>query len=618
MKRILSCFTLILFCLAALCAPVMAEEAAAFVGVWIETEGYGTLTIRQDGTATMAYYDGSMMETTWSLTDDGCRFGDGMWYNSPMALLDENTLSVSSGWMIFVREGFLPTTDEALLLGAEPVGEEGAPFLGTWALCSVILEGEAYDPALFDMTMTLTFHEDGTVVSDEGGELYTTTWSVSYGSAIVEGDILTISEDGKLIYSVSDGQMIFDKVVEEESAAPAAEVSTELTGVWTLLSVEMDGDMINPALFGMSMTLTLNEDGTAAFNDGEEVSTANWYVSDAVVYVDGMPLTLDDNGCLVLEEDGAKMLFAQGEATPSEAPSEEEQWLALMGLLEGSDDEGDGWGEDDGWDDWGEDDGWDDWGENDTWDDWGEDDAWDDWGEDDTWDDWDASTELSEAQLPYVGEWYMVYCHTGGLTGDLRIMDVNGYLTLDADGTGYLISVTDEFGVWYEEEGVIRFGESGTPMYLLGDEADGTSPFLQYGTEEGGYMIFHQDEEAVWTPGLYPLEGAVPAMPAASDAPVSSGSALLMETRYVCKSYTASGFTLDAATLGAEYAAVFHANGTVDFVLAGIPLTGLPCTAADGAYVIDYYGNPLSCVPTDAGFDMDYFGSMTMHFVPAE
>ena len=78
----------------------------------------------------MDYYDGTITETTWGLTEDGYRFGEGMWYNSPMVLLDENTLSVSDGWMIFTREGFLPTTDEALLLGAEPVGEEGAP---SWA-----------------------------------------------------------------------------------------------------------------------------------------------------------------------------------------------------------------------------------------------------------------------------------------------------------------------------------------------------------------------------------------------------------------------------------------------------------------------------------------------------
>ena len=593
MKRIFSLLTL-LFCLFPSCIPTLAETMPGYVGTWIETEGYGTLTVRLDGSATMIYYDGTVMDTTWHATETGAAFGDGMWYNSPMELLDDNTLSVSGGWMIFAREGFMPTADSALLLNATPVGEEGAPFLGTWNLVSITLEGEALDPALFGMTMTLTFNEDGTVVSDDGWEPYTTTWFASYGSAIIEGDVLTIGEEGQLVYNAADGQMLFDRVIAEEpaatlpaAAAPVTGGSAELTGVWTLLSIEMDGVTLDPALFGMSMTLTLSEDGTAAIDDGEDVSIGAWYIAGDVLYVEDMPLTLDESGCLVLEEDGAKMRFSQGEVIPGEAPSEEEQWLALMGLMGAASGEGDDWGNDD-------------------------------WGE------WDVPADLPEAQQPYVGEWYMVYCHTGGLSGDLRTMGVNGCLMLDADGTGYLIGVADEFGVWYEEDGVIRFGESGMPMYLLGDEADGMGPFLQYGTEAGGYMLFHQDEEAVWTPGLYPLQGAasaalsVPAASAPADSPAATGGTLLMDTRYVCRSYTTAGFTMDAATLGAEYAVTFYAGGTVDFTLAGFTMGGLPYSVADGQYVIDYYGNPFACIPTDAGFDMDYYGAMMMHFTPAE
>ena len=256
MKRIFSLLTL-LFCLFPSCIPTLAETMPGYVGTWIETEGYGTLTVRLDGSATMIYYDGTVMETTWHATETGAAFGDGMWYNSPMELLDDNTLSVSGGWMIFAREGFMPTADSALLLNATPVGEEGAPFLGTWNLVSITLEGEALDPALFGMTMTLTFNEDGTVVSDDGWEPYTTTWFASYGSAIIEGDVLTIGEEGQLVYNAADGQMLFDRVIAEEpaatlpaAAAPVTGGSAELTGVWTLLSIEMDGVTLDPALFG--------------------------------------------------------------------------------------------------------------------------------------------------------------------------------------------------------------------------------------------------------------------------------------------------------------------------------------------------------------------------------
>ena len=470
MKRLLC----LLLCLLLPLLPCFAEEMnePGFVGEWIETEGSGTLTIRLDGSATMVYDNGWVMDTTWAPTENGAAFGEGMWYHSPMQLLDENTLSVSDGWMIFAREGFLPATDPALLLGATPVGEEGAPFLGTWTLASLIMEGEELDPAFFGVTMTFTFNEDGTVVSDDGMEPYTTTWSVSYGSAVVEGDILSIDDEGRLVYNASDGQMIF--------------------------------------------------------------------VRDSI--------------------------------SPSDAPSEEEQLLALMELMSQSEED---------------------------------------------------LSALPEAHQPFAGEWLLCHIATGGLSGDLRALGITGTLTLNADYTGVLSGIADEEGSWYEDEGVIRFGESGMPMFLLSGEEDGMGPFLQYGTEAGGYMIFHQDPEAVWTPGLYPLSTPVPAASAAPTAPAetnnSAGAALTAEVRYVCTAYTTAGFTMDASTLGAEYAVTFHAGGTADFTIAGAAVPGLPCTVTeDGLYCINYYGNLFNCSPTDAGFDMDFYGTMTMHFVPAE
>ena len=210
--------SLLLFVLL-LTLPALAESG--FPGVWIETEGYGTLTFCEDGTAVMEYYDGTVTETTWGPAEGGYRFGEGQWYSSPMALLDDNTLSVSDGWMIFAREGFLPATDQALLLGAQPVGESGYPFCGTWALESVVLDGEAYDPAIFGMSMELVLSSDGLCTSSDGMDVYTTTWFEAYGNAMVEGDVLVLNEEGKLVMSAEDSEMIFALVkwefaVEEE------------------------------------------------------------------------------------------------------------------------------------------------------------------------------------------------------------------------------------------------------------------------------------------------------------------------------------------------------------------------------------------------------------------
>lgn len=475
MKRLLFLLT----CLLLLTLPALAEDNAPYVGVWIETEGEGTLTIRLDGSATMVYNDGWVMDTTWAPTESGAAFGKGMWYNSPMTLLDENTLSVSDGWMVFTREGFLPTADEALLLGATPVGDEGAPFLGVWNLVSLVLDGETVDPALFSMSMTLTFNADGTVLSDDGWDSYTTTWAVSDGSAVVDGDILTIGEDGRLVCHASDGQMIF---------APA------------------------------------------------EVAPA-----------------------------------------PSDEPTEEDQLLALLSLLSllAQTEEGD-------------------------------------------------LSALPEEHQPFVGEWHLCYAENGGLTGDLRTLGLTGTLTLRADYTGTLSGIADEEGSWYDDEGVLRFGESGMPMFLVGEEADGMGLFLQYGSQQGGYMLFHQDEEAVWTPGLYPLHGAAaeptPAPAASAPAGLPGGDAQEhLNRRFRCTSYTAAGYTLDASALGMEYALLFRDDGTADFTMAGVAIPNLPYTVTDeGVYSINYFGTLFNCTPTEAGFDMDFYGTMIMHFVPAE
>jgi len=594
MNRFLS---LLLSCMLLLCPLALAEnqalQSSPYPGVWIENEGYGTLTILADGTARMDYYDATVTECHWELTETGARFTDGQWLNSPMKLLEENTLSVADGWMVFTREGFLPITDEALLLDAQPVGEEGVAFLGKWELTSIIMEGETFDPALFGMTMTLTFQDNGLVITDDGMEPYTTTWFVSYGNAVVEGDILSIDEDGKLIYHSMGDAMIFTPIVPEVTEPEATEPETtepEVTepettepeivftpvgeegapflGLWTLEMIDVDGMPMDPALFGMNMSMTFEEDGSVLCDDGMDVEILPWHVENGAAIVDGMALTISDEGKLLMSDGGDTMIFAPGEGAPAEELSEADQLLALLELLELLEGTGD-----------------------------------------------DLSA-LPEHHQGFVGEWQLCYLMTGGLSGDLRPLGITGQLVLNADYTGWLTGIADEDATWYEdEEGVIRFGESGMPMFLIPD-ADGISSYLQYGTEAGGYMIFHQDAEAVWTPGLCPLQS--PASTAESAAPAAPGDFSAVGTRFVCTSYTAGGVTNDASILGVEYAVVFREDGLADFTMAGFTMTDLGCTVADdGTRTIHYAGSDFPCVPTESGFDMDYFG-IIYHMAPAE
>ncbi|MBQ4580567.1 MAG: hypothetical protein IJA83_07880 [Clostridia bacterium] len=363
MKRIL----MLLIILVLLALPALAE--GSFPGVWIETEGYGTLTIYADGSAIMEYYDGTVTQCPWLLTDEGAKFTEGQWFNSPMVLLDENTLSVSDGWMVFSREGFLPTTDQALLLGAQPVGEAGYPFCGTWVLEAIIADGETYDPAILGISLEMTLSSDGLCTSSDGMDVYTTTWYEAYGNAMVEGDVLILNEEGKLVMSAEDGEMIFtlakwEFAVEEEpeeeipqpTATPVPETEPEIIpeapaeeaeitftpvgeegapflGAWTLEMLETGGMQLDPAMLGMSMTLTFCEDGSVTSDDGSEPSVSAWHVENGAAVADDLILTLNEEGKLIMDVEGDLMLFTKDEGKVAGELSEEEQLLALLALM---------------------------------------------------------------------------------------------------------------------------------------------------------------------------------------------------------------------------------------------------------------------------------------------
>lgn len=561
MKR----FLITLTCLLLICLPVLAENTdlplagTGLPGVWVETDGYGTLTLYADGSAVMEYYDGTVTVTTWGLTDDGYRFGEGMWYNSPITLLSEDVLDVSNGWMVFTREGMDVEVPETRL-DLVPVGEEGEPFCGAWQLDAIVIDGESYSPALIGMTMDFTLTADGlaTIVID--GEETRCTWCVSGPAVLIDVDMLLPDEEGRLILSDEGATMIFVRVPEEAPApvgltgapagftvAPAA--PEDFVGTWVLDSIEIEDESYPADLFGMSMYLVFEDGGIVSFYEDGGMESGAWEYADNFVTMEDSVLFLDPQGRLILADESAAMIFVPTTDVPE----------VTAGV---------------------------------------------------------ASDDASaDAASPFEGQWYMVYCQTGGLTGDLRTMGLTATLTLFSDGTGILSGIADEYGPWYEDEGITRFGESGMPLTLLGDP---DRLFLQYGSTQGGYMIFSQDESAQWDPSLLAAPEAA-AAPAVGPATPSSGGGILTGVRYVCTSFTSSGFTMDASNLGAEYAVIFHENGQADLTMAGVIVTGLSyAITADGQYAIDYYGMAFLSTPTDSGVDMDYAGAMTLHFVPAE
>lgn len=542
---------------------VPADDASAdFLGNWVEDDGRGVLTFNADFTAVMNFTDGRVYDMNWKTTEDGAMFTSGNWFDTAMVIEDENTLNIGDGWMILYREGTQDSGDEMPV--AQPIGAEGEAYFGTWTM------------DLGGMAMNLTLNQDGTCAMEMFGESEPGVWSIVDGKANIMGDEIYIDGNGNLVVPSAD--MVFTK------AGGAASSGTEqpAAAVDYVPSVADDfiGGWICKADPNMQILLL---EGEANLIDGGELYTTTWALADGVAEFDGMKFYITENYSIgILDMYGELVEFERGyvekpkasavapETDDSDEMSDEEllALLALLGQMEGG----------------------------------------------------EGSSELPEALQPYVGTWHMVYMATGGLEGDLRTMGINAKLELNADGTGKLSGAADDAGKWYDDEGQVRFGQAESPLTLL----DGG--FLRYGSQLAGYMVFSQDANAVWSPA--PAATVVPVATAAPAAPAASFDSYedYMDIKFVATTYTSFGTTLDASTLGAEYAVTFHANGTCEFIMAGINTPGLTwglqevamgLTKAE-AFVISYYGVNYNCIPTATGFDMDFYGTMNLHFVPAQ
>ncbi len=438
------------------------------------------------------------------------------------------------------------------------------------------LLGDWYD----DISTKLTLTNDGVLtLTYDDGYAREMTWDMVDGQATVTSDIwegCPITFDG-LILTITNGEGIFqifsrdgdlsayygEEDYELPEAMPIGSEGEMYFGTWTM-------DM-----GGMAMNLILNQDGTCAMEMFGEAEPGVWTVIDGKANVMGDELYIDEQGQLIMESQG--MVFVRSEGGDAgEEMSEDEQLLALLAAL--------------------------------------------------------AAMEGEESGLPehlqgYVGEWYMVYMNFGGMSGHpKKLLGLDSKFTVNEDGTASVGFPIDKSGEWYEEDGNVYFGEEGMPLTLLSDGC------LQYGSQLGGYFVFSKDANATWAPTAgqaMTLAPGVSNIPGATAGAQSAGFARMedrLEKKFIAKSYTSFGQTMDASMLGAEYAVVFHENGLADFTLAGTTIQSLPWSlqkvpvglSTVDAFSINYYGTMFNAALTDAGFDMDYYGTMTLHFVLAE
>ncbi len=101
--------------------------------------------------------------------------------------------------------------------------------------------------------------------------------------------------------------------------------SADVIGTWYLSEIGDESSSINPALIGMEMSMTINEDGTAELSTK---SGENEYTDKATWAIDGDALTVTDatdtastltleNGVLIGTDAGTRMVFSKEKAEVS-------------------------------------------------------------------------------------------------------------------------------------------------------------------------------------------------------------------------------------------------------------------------------------------------------------
>ena len=199
---------------------------------------------------------------------------------------------------------------------------------------------------------------------------------------------------------------------------------------------------------------------------------------------------------------------------------------------------------------------------------------------------------IGDEGAAFFGTWRGTTMEMEGTAFDLSEFDMTMVLTLSPDGVATLFDGEEtDSTAWTVADGV---------AYL-----DGTALTLT----DDGRLCMDEDDAVMY----FVNEGEAAPMPA-------EGAFDRVETRFVM---TRMGDVTADLLGGYEYSMVFHADGTLDFVMGGTPIEGLTWTegVADGgeeAFVIDYFGTGmmLYAVWTDVGFEMDFMGTDVMYFEP--
>lgn len=205
-----------------------------------------------------------------------------------------------------------------LLCGCAALAET-ADYAGQWTLIGADMGGVPVDLSLINLTMTMDLREDGTCTLVTMGMPEEGVWS-EIGSMVIvtdsQGDPLTFTlTNGKLEAVNGNMKIIFARLQDTAS----------YVGVWELTGMIASGVEMGPetlALFGLSMTVTLNEDGTCVMDASGEVQSGVWTATANGVSIDdgieAVEFAYADD-MLTIEADGSVMMLTRSGSAPAAA-----------------------------------------------------------------------------------------------------------------------------------------------------------------------------------------------------------------------------------------------------------------------------------------------------------
>lgn len=229
---------------------------------------------------------------------------------------------------------------------------------------------------------------------------------------------------------------------------------------------------------------------------------------------------------------------------------------------------------------------------------------------------------ITAGSADYVGTWYSTWMKAGGMDSDPRKQfGLTIVLTLNEDGTGdFDYFGSDGGGTWgADEEGIVRYWGDGTALSFLEDGS------LCWGSYLSGYILFSHDQSA--EAQVFPADpmAQITAAPIVTPVPQSaadngasaSGAGIPVGVKYVAKTYTAAGVSMDASMMGGEYAIQLNDDGTATFTMAGTPVPGYSWQQADDCVEVGAYGSVIMTLTMqeDGSILMDYSHAFTLLMV---